>query len=69
MHSPCRSSSAMAVMGEAFKRSFPLDRDLPPALSAALARLAAVEANEVRPLPSGKMRVAEQPLVREPQMA
>jgi hypothetical protein len=43
MHSHSRSSSSMAVMGEGFRRSFPVEHDLPPVMSALIGRLAALE--------------------------
>jgi hypothetical protein len=42
MHSRYRTPPT-AVMNEAFKRSFPPQHDLPPAMSALLAKLAALE--------------------------
>jgi hypothetical protein len=60
----------MAVMGEGFRRSFPVEHDLPPAMSALMARLAAVEAKpESAALASGKTRSPENLPVRKPQMA
>jgi hypothetical protein len=60
MHSHSRSSSSVAVMGEGFRRSFPVEHDLPPAMSALMARLAALESRpESAAIGSGKIRSAE----------
>jgi hypothetical protein len=70
MHSHSRSASSMAVMGEGFRRSFPVEHDLPPAMSALITRLAALELKpESTAVASGKTRSAENHPVRKPQMA
>jgi hypothetical protein len=57
-------------MGEAFKRSFPLEPDLPPAMSALIARLAALESKpEPAAVASGQIRSTKNYPVRKPQMA
>jgi hypothetical protein len=60
----------MAVMGEAFRRSFPVEQDLPPAMSALITRLAALESKpESATAAGGKTRSVESGTLREPQMA
>ncbi len=44
MQSRNRSCSTTSVMRDAFRQCYPLQHDLPPAMSAALARLAELEA-------------------------
>jgi len=60
----------MAVMGEAFRRSFPLDHNLPPAMSAVLARLAALDSKPASAAATcGKVRAVESRPTREQQVA
>jgi len=60
----------MAVMSEAFKRSFPVEHDLPAAISDLLARLAALESQPgLGAVALGKSRSAENNATPEPQMA
>jgi hypothetical protein len=60
----------MAVMGEGFRRSFPVEHDLPPAMSALMSRLASLESKpDSAAVASGKIRSAENHPVRKPQMA
>jgi hypothetical protein len=69
MHSHSRSASSMVVMGEGFRRSFPVEHDLPPAMTALIARLAALESKpEAAAVASGKTRSAENHPVRRPEM-
>jgi hypothetical protein len=50
----------MNVMRDAFQQCYPLQRDLPPAISAALARLAELEAAAAsEPAPAPEMRSAD----------
>jgi hypothetical protein len=70
MQSTHRSSSSMAVMGDVFRRSFPVEQDLPPAMSALIARLAALESkSQSAPAAGGKTRSVESGAHREPQLA
>ncbi|MEA2861967.1 MAG: hypothetical protein QOC72_4006 [Methylobacteriaceae bacterium] len=69
MHSRRRLSSPTAVMNEAFRQSFPLQHDLPPAMSALLAKLAALEAKPDIGGIACTMHAAEKQPLREPQMA
>jgi hypothetical protein len=70
MQSSRRSSSSMAVMGDAFRRSFPLEQDLPPAMHALITRLAALEAKPASAaVAADKIRSTENRPLREPQMA
>jgi hypothetical protein len=57
-------------MSEAFRRSFPVEHDLPPAMSDLLARLAALESKPgLGTVRSEKNRGAENYAASEPQMA
>jgi hypothetical protein len=60
----------MAVMSEAFRRSFPVEHDLPPAMRELLARLAALESQPgLGAAAPAKDRWAENYAASEPQMA
>jgi hypothetical protein len=60
----------MAVMSEAFRISFPVEHDLPAAMSDLLARLAALESQPgLGAVAPGKSRSAENNATPEPQMA
>jgi hypothetical protein len=60
----------MAVMSEAFRRSFPIEQDLPAAMSDLLARLAALESQPgLGAVAPGKSRSAENNATSEPQIA
>jgi hypothetical protein len=69
MHSRRRLSSPTAVINEAFRQSFPLQHDLPPAMSAVLAKLAALEEKPDIGAIASTMPAAEKRQLREPQMA
>jgi NADP-dependent 3-hydroxy acid dehydrogenase YdfG len=68
MHSRYRRSPA-AVMNEALRQSFPPQHDLAPAMSAVLAKLAALEAESNVCAIASAMRPTEKQPSREPQMA
>ena len=57
-------------MNEAFRRSFPPQHDLPPAMSALLAKLSALEAKNAAAaaFTAGEIPAKDRP-IREPQMA
>jgi hypothetical protein len=68
MHSRYRRSPA-AVMNEALRQSFPPQHDLAPAMSAVLAKLAALEAESNVCAIASAMRPTEKQPSRESQMA
>jgi hypothetical protein len=60
----------MSVMGDAFKRSFPPQHDLPQAMGALIAKLAAMESYRARAAGhAGKVLVEEKSAVRDAQTA
>jgi hypothetical protein len=59
----------MAVMNDAFRRSFPVEHALPSEMRALLARLAALEAHsEIAAIATGKIRTDETQPVLQPHM-
>jgi hypothetical protein len=57
------------VMSEAFRQSFPLQRDLPPAMSALLAKLAALEEKPLISRLTSPLGAAEKRPLRQAQVA
>jgi hypothetical protein len=68
MHSRYRTRPT-AVMNEAFRQSFPPQHDLPPAMSALLAKLAALEAKSDACAVASILDPVKKAPVREAQMA
>jgi hypothetical protein len=61
--------SPASVINDAFRQSFPLQHDLPPAMSALLTKLSALEANtDATALAAAERPTQKDSRVRKPQM-